>query len=262
MLSAVFSRLSVEGEAMHVLPKSLEPQLSDIARIAGMLDRRGWAERNAGNISWAIDYSDDKKNPQPAFLITARNARMRDIARDPACGVLLITADPDTGTFELKAGCGEPTSEVAMHLRLQQQLRLRHADERVILHTHPRYITALTHHPEYRDENAINRLLRSMHPEISVFLWEGIGWAPFEVPGSVELAKAAELALTNHHVALLDRHGVIATGNTPDETFDRIDLAERGAEMWFLCHSAGFDPIGLSSTELDRIAGMYHSERL
>jgi rhamnulose-1-phosphate aldolase len=247
---------------MRTIPKSLEPQCSEIARVAGILFQRDWAERNAGNLSWRVNSRMKRPDEHDLLLITARNSRMRDIARDPASGLLLISARLDTGEYSILAGVGEPTSETPTHLRLQNQQILAHTPNRVVLHTHPKHLTALTHHPQFRDENAVNQLLRTMHPEISFFLWEGVGWAPYQCPGSAELACVAEIALTDHPVALLDRHGVIAVGETPDDALDRIDLAERAAAMWFLCRSAGFDPVGLTQRELDAAAAAREAYRL
>lgn len=239
---------------MSSLPKSLRPAIEEIARTAESLYQRGWAERNAGNLSWRVDVRRHIGHDREALLITARNSRMRDIARDPYSGLLLLSVDIASGDSRIVAGQGEPTSELATHLRLHRLLKLRHAQNRVLLHTHPRYLTAITHHPDFRDENAINALLRAMHPEISLFLWEGVGWSPFRCPGSAELAEVAESALIDHSVALLDRHGVMAVGETPSGALDRIELAERAVETWFLCQTAGFAPIGLSQNEIDLVA--------
>ena len=81
--------------------KNLKEQLDEVAEIAGYLWTKGWAERNAGNISINIsDIIGDENKNLPAlssytlprnmsnlsgnfFYVTGTGKRMRDVAKNP-----------------------------------------------------------------------------------------------------------------------------------------------------------------------------------
>ena len=104
------------------------------------------------------------------------------------------------------------------------------------------------------DGKAVDRVLWSMHPEVKVFLPEGIGFAPYRVPGSEDLADVTLAALADHRLALWAKHGCVAVGRNLLAAFDLIDVANKGAELYLLCKSAGVEPEGLSEDELKALA--------
>ena len=79
----------------------LQMQINDIARVAEFMWQKGWAERNAGNISVNItDHIGDENRNLPAivriplyhtvpelegqfYYVTSAGSRMRDVARNP-----------------------------------------------------------------------------------------------------------------------------------------------------------------------------------
>jgi rhamnulose-1-phosphate aldolase len=84
-------------------------------------------------------------------------------------------------------GVGQPTMEFIPHLKVQASLRLRDVPSRVVLHTHPRHIIAMTHLPEYRDPD-FDRVLQTSQSTARVFLGEGVGMTQYMPMGSEQLA--------------------------------------------------------------------------
>jgi rhamnulose-1-phosphate aldolase len=78
----------------------------------------------------------------------------------------------------------------------------------------------------------------------------GIGFVPYILTGTTELAAASVSALRRHSVALWEKHGCIAAGNNLADLFDQIDVANKAATIYLLCSSAGIEPEGLTSGQM------------
>lgn len=251
----------------------MEHTLQQIAEVAGLISGRGWAERNAGNIS--IDVTDkgdllelpsagrdvtiEVDNPELAgrcYLVTATGARFRDIAKQPDHHVVLVRISDDLAGYRIFGGAGETTaalttSEFPSHLGIHSHLLRTDPTKKAVLHTHPDHLVALTHVPRYLSTESLNRLLWSMHPEMKVVMPEGVGIVPYRPPGSEELARATVETLHNHRMVLWEKHGCIAVGRDLFEAYDLIDTAEKSARIFFLVRSADFEPEGLSQAQLE-----------
>lgn len=254
------------------LSEELKKVIDDILEVARYLWERGWAERNAGNISVDItelvvpgsDSFDrfpkrDMKISQPelagrCFCVTATGSRFRYLGQQPKKGLLIVSiANKLDGYHLLWGGEGlrsRPTSEFISHLKVHNFLRRSNLPQRAIMHTHVPHLIALTHIKQYCREEELNRLLWAMHPEIKLILPEGVGFAPYCRPGSEDLADATVSALKNHRVILWEKHGCTAIGNNVCEAFDLIDTVNKSAEIFFICKSAGFEPSGLSKEQV------------
>ena len=251
---------------------ALEPWLARTTELSAYLWEKGWAERNAGNLS--VDVTDclapaSEDGPFAplegryrglagrAFLVTGTGRRFRDLAGDPARNACVVRM-ADAGFVRLWGGADipgfRPTSEFPAHLRVHEFLREADRRERAVLHTHPTELVALTHLPEYKDEDALNRALFAMHPEVKVSVPRGVGFVPYEVPGSEALALASAAAFRRGHaVALWEMHGAVAIGADVMEAFDLIDTANKAARILLLCRAAGCVPAGLSQDRLDAL---------
>ncbi len=258
------------------LNQDLKKIINDITKVALYLWERGWAERNAGNISVNITelVNDRRKSyaqlpkiplkiPLPElsggyFLITTTGSRFRDLVQQPEENLLIIhIANKLDGYHILWGGKGlesRPTSEFAPHLKIHAFLLENKLSQKVILHTHPTQLIALTHIEQYNREEALNHLLWSMHPEIKVVLSEGVCPTLYRCPGSAELADVTVKALEHHRVVLWEKHGCLAIGTDVFEAFDLIDTANKSAEIFFICQSAGLEPSGLSQEQLAELA--------
>ncbi len=265
------------GAAMGPELESLMTEATlEIASVAGWLWQRGWAERNAGNISVRIDAANPQKpNASPAqqeiplqksfpgladklFLVTGTNTRMRDVAARPVENILLIKIDGAGTGYQILSPPGKttlrPTSELSTHLCIHDMMVRNRPSQRVVMHTHVTELIALTHIKELCDAHKINKILLGMHPETIIFIPAGVGFVPYLLPGTTTIGELTVKVLEKHDAALWEKHGIFATGRTPGETFDMIDLLAKSASIWFLCRSAGYDPEGLTGSQLAELS--------
>lgn len=243
--------------------KDLFRILQATQKVAGWLWEKGWAEKNAGNISINIT-SAAAVRPDPVryggprklvrrfpalagqtLLVTAAGSRMRDLARDPDRYLGIIRLNGRGDTYRV-AGCGRnprhflPTSELPSHLAIQEYFIISGNGNKAVLHTHPDELVALTHLPIFKSVREINRMLRAIHPEITYHLPRGVGWVPFLKPGSQALGRATVRALLHHDIVLWERHGCLATGPDIVAIFDLVDVLNKGAKIFFLRCRAGY----------------------
>jgi rhamnulose-1-phosphate aldolase len=246
-----------------------------LAEVAQLMWDRGWAEASGGNISVnvtehysgiRIDYrtfpimKTARKYPALShhhIFITAKGARMRDLKADTGGNMCLIKINHNGSgyqvLFEDPANPQVPSSELPAHIAIHNLLVERGGLEKAIVHAHVHELITLTHDPNLKNEASLNELLLKMHTETTFFIPDGIGYVPFEVPGSQAMARATFNALQGHKVVLWEKHGCLATGKDVHEAFDRIDILAKAASVYFACRKAGFEPEGLSKTQLGKI---------
>jgi rhamnulose-1-phosphate aldolase len=253
--------------------------LSDLAATAALLWERGWAERNAGNLSCdvteLVPAVPDPAAPTPVLagaafgelagrrlLVTAAGSRMRDLAREPdiGCGIVQFTERGAGFTVVWQGAAGAafaPTSELPAHLAIHAALRRRCAPLRAVVHSHPTELLALSHDPRLAEEAGLNRALWAMHPEAVVVVPDGVAFVPYEMPGSTAQGAAAGAAMERHDVALWAKHGAVAVGSDFGGAFDLLDTANKTARMLLLCRAAGYEPEGLSDAEVEALRRAY-----
>jgi len=262
------------SKEIQILLDMKEP-LKEFADTAELLFRKGWAERNAGNISYNVtdllkDFHPEtfvheiipfehgfKNLTGKMFLISSTNSRMRDLAKAPEDYVSLIKilSVHELITYNLseKTSDRKPTSELATHLAIHNLILENNFPEKAVLHTHPNELIALSHIKEFQNSVSLTELLWSMHPETIIFLPRGVGFVPYTITGSVELAKKSTEVLKNFKIALWEKHGCIAIGEKPTDAYDLIDTLAKSANIYFTCKSAGFQPEGLTGEQLSEL---------
>lgn len=269
-----FITMKIEGN------KKFKKVTEEVACVADYMWHKGWAERNAGNISVNVstvfgdltgkrdlhpEYTMPGAFPELAgmsFFITGTGRRMRDIARKPLRNAVLINVNNDGTMYRMistdshATGDVQPTSELSTHLGIHQMIARRQSQEKAVIHTHATEIIALSQLPFFKTPEAINRILWSMHPETMVFIPGGVGFVPYTLPGTDEIASRTISELQQHDVVIWEKHGVFAIGHTVYDSFDLMDIVCKCARIWFLCKSAGFDPEGLTSEQLLELNGL------
>lgn len=256
--------------------KAFQNVIDEMSEIAGYLWQRGWAERNAGNISVKMNDVFEQNLPEKSagplfplpmaypelaeciFLVSGTGKRMRDLSVKPMENALLIKLNENADGYRIISSKDDevnlmPTSELPTHLGIHQMIAERGSSEKVILHTHVSELIAITQAKEFCRTEALNNLLWNMHPETIVFVPKGVGLVPYTVPGSVKIAEETIEALRDHDVALWEKHGIFAIGNSLAETFDLIDILAKSARIYFMCRSAGIHPEGFSDQQLEEL---------
>ncbi|MBA7527686.1 Rhamnulose-1-phosphate aldolase [subsurface metagenome] len=125
--------------------QNLENIITDIAKVARILWKLGWAESNAGNISVNVtehipeDIKElnkfaskeiDKSYPELcgfSFFITGAGTRMRDLAKEPSGNACILRIAEESNRYHILWGrrsdlSVEPTSEIHSHLSIHRFL--------------------------------------------------------------------------------------------------------------------------------------------
>ena len=266
------------------LNKEISGIISDVAELGNYLWQKGWAERNAGNISVNItEYVTESLKKERSeqdgvcleldksyqviagyyFLVTGTGKRMRDLASDPGRNALIVHLNEKGNAYNMLSiseveNSIYPTSELPAHLAVQEQLVKKGARERSVIHTHPNELISITQIKQYCDENALNHLLWGMHPETIMMVPEGAGFLPYLLTGSLEIADATVKKFETHKVVIWEKHGCFAIGKDVFEAFDLVDTLVKSAQIYFQCRSAGYDPEGLTE---EMMAGLKELSR-
>lgn len=253
--------------------RNLGTILEDFSGVARLLWDRGWAEKNAGNISVDVTglvnlpHARLRSYPFSAtaipcggmdgafLLLTVSGSRMRDVASAMTANTCILRISEKPAGYYIVWGNERrppaiPTSELPTHLAVHRRLREIHSDRKVIVHTHPTKLIALTQIRKYTDESRLNDLLWSMHPESMINNPRGVGLVPYILGGTQAIAEATASSLERHDIVLWEKHGCLATATDLYGAFDLIDIIAKAATIYFDCRSAGFTPAGLSRQQL------------
>jgi rhamnulose-1-phosphate aldolase len=261
--------------------KEIKNLTEEMARVAGYLWDRRWAERNAGNISvnvtsYFTGKELDKFSAYPflplskeypglakqVLLITAAGSRMRDLARDPLEEICLVYISDSTSAYHIIAPEKavkklRPTSEMPTHLAIHEMLCRTGAQEKVLMHSHITELIALTHKPEFKSSESLTGILFRMHPETLLMQPRGYGFVPHAIPGTEKIANLTTRCFEKQAVVIWEKHGALAIGKTISDAFDELDLAAKAAGIYLSCARSGFEPEGLSEQEIDELRRHY-----
>ncbi len=256
-------------------PDQITGLLTETAEVAGYIYSKGWAESSAGNISVNTGHllddelsvlkphskgSFDRAYPAIAgntLMVSGSGRRMRDIAVKPIENLAFIKIGESGRDYEImlvkEALLQEfmPTSELPTHLAVHNEYAAKGIDESTVLHCHVSEFIVLTQNPLYKTREALNKLLYGVHPEMAMFLKNGIGYVPFELPGSQDIASTTLDVMAGSDIVVWEKHGVLATGRSPAHAYDKIEIAAQAASVYFMCRAAGFEPEGLTEKQLE-----------
>lgn len=258
---------------MLQLNEKITDIIAEISEIALYLWQKGWAERNAGNISVNITEFIDEYIPNlnfsdicklnnhlsyindNYFIVSATNSRMRDLAKFPLKYLLLIKINRNSYSYiNLDTTSNlKPTSELSTHLSVQNLIKKNGGSEKAVLHSHPNELIAVTHNSKYKDSENLSNLLWNMHPETMMFLPDGIGVVPYILPGSDELASKTWEYFEKYKLVVWEKHGCLAIGENITDSFDKIDTAVKSIDIYFKCRNAGFEPEGLTKEQIKEL---------
>lgn len=251
----------------------LARRVEEVAEVAGYLWQKGWAERNGGNITVNVTACIDEAvrhlpplgDPIPFgmtlprlkgcyFFCKGTNRRMRDLARRPMENGSVIRILDDGASYEIVADAPvRPTSELASHLAMHEQMLAAGNGYTAAIHTHPIDLVAMSHHRAFLEKDVLTKLLWAMIPETRAFCPKGLGIVPYAMPSSVELARATVRQLAEYDVVLWEKHGVCAVGPDVMEAFDQIDVLSKSAQIYRSACAMGFTPEGMTDAQMDEL---------
>jgi len=228
--------------------------VKDFIRITDSGFKKGWHERNGGNFSYRIKSEEidsirsalhpaeiftptDVSLPNLAgeyFLVTGSGKHMRNVILCPEDNIAIVFIDQKGENYSIVWGLangGKPTSEFPTHLMNHSiKKELTHGKYRVIYHSHPANIIALTFVLPLEDK-AFTRAMWEMMTECPIIFPKGIGVVPWMVPGGKDIAIATGKLMKKYDVAIWAHHGIFCAGEDFDNTFGLMDTVEKSVEI-------------------------------
>ena len=182
----------------------------EIACFMRRLYNRGLTTTSGGNIGLRV--SDD-------IILITPSATDKGRMKWKEVGILSILGENLTPGLK-------PSIESEMHLNIFK----RNNEVRSIIHAHPVFASSFT---------AMNAVINtSLTAEARVICGEPL-LVPYAVMGSPELAEAVADSSTRSDVLLLENHGVLATGTSLLQAFDKLEVLENAAKMTLIVEMMG-----------------------
>jgi rhamnulose-1-phosphate aldolase len=262
------------------LATTIREMITECADVGQLLHEKGWAEGNGGNLSVRIDLplnkwwiSEDKPDVVSKYplqiefpnlenefiLIKGAGKRMRDILKKPDQTLCIgKVVGKEFHTYWPVDDSIKPSSEINSHLAIQNYLIKSNKKQKTVLHTHPTELTAISNLMEVSNAPKLNYFLKSVNPSVSIFLPEGIGYIPFEIPTSVGLMEKTMNLIDRYNLILWAKHGVICKGTNLMECFDLIDIVNKSAK--YLLATNQFSLNLLDENTIDAIEQHFHGK--
>ena len=182
----------------------------EICRVCRLLYDRGYVVSNDGNVSARVE--------EDRVLITPSGVGKGRVTPD-----MLVLCDLEGQILE---GDRHPSSESGMHLMVYRE----RPDVRAVVHAHPPFSTA----------RAICR--RPLTERYLAEMILGLGEVPvteFAMPSTAEVPDSVRPFVRTHSAVLLANHGSLAWGPDLLSAFDRLEVVEQTAKVYFLVERMG-----------------------
>ncbi|WP_301420343.1 rhamnulose-1-phosphate aldolase [Mammaliicoccus lentus] len=258
------------------------PTVKEFCEITQLMYKKGWDERNGGNVSWILDedkvrpylnnHSENVRKVELPFtvkelanrylLVTGTGKYFKNIINDPQDAIGLIQIADDGKSYEILWGFvngAVATSELPTHLMNHIQRLEVDKEHRVIMHCHATHTIAMTFSHEL-DEKLFTKTLWKMCTECLVVFPDGIGIIPWVVPGTEAIGKLTAEKMKNQRSVIWPFHGVFGAGQDLDETFGLIETIEKSAEVYTYVKSQGGIKQDISDENLLKLAKGFNVE--
>jgi len=215
-------------------------------------------------------------------LVSGSQQRLREIEANPTAIVGAVVIDAAGGAVVRSApdrAFARPTSESNSHLAVHNDYLARsgqndhlartghndhlartgHTGIHAVVHAHAPYTTTLSHQFAGRFEAGADpldfaRMIMRWEPELVVHVPHGIGFLPYEVPGSKKLEEASVAGLRVASIVAWAKHGVLARSEKgPLGAVDLIEFIETGARFELDNQRLGNVASGLTDAEIAEI---------
>lgn len=192
-----------------------------IVRVCRQLHARGWVAACDGNVSLRRGQK---------ILITP-GARYKAILRPEEIAEI---------TLDGEVLCGQPSSEMVMHLEVYR----RCPEAAAVVHAHPPTAIAWSIAFPKASELPVDAVAEIL------LATGGIPFVPYAHPGTPEVAQALRPFLPDHRLLVLRRHGAVCWGESLEEAYFGIERLEHAATLLMTASLLG----GLSSLPADEVA--------
>ena len=270
---------------------SIEAPYPELDEYLAWIGEAGWriseieaSEGAAGNISVCLGWPVELRRRFPmvetltlplavpelagmTLVITGSGRRLRDIIQEPTANLGCLVVDPGGKTGQLhtspKRLFANLTSELNSHLAVHRdQIVYSGTNFHAVIHAQPPHLTFLSHIPRYQNQKYLSQHLLRWEPETIINLPEGVGFVPFNVPGSQALMSGTLQMLHQYRVIVWAKHGVVARSDTSvKRASDRIEYAETAANYEYLNLMAGEQAEGLTVDEILAICKAFNIQQ-
>ena len=233
-------------------------------------------EGSAGNISICIRWPVEVRHRFPVIpemdlpqsvpelagatiIVSGSGRRLREIIKNPTENLICIEIKEGGNqgiVYKSTDKCIENvTSEFNSHLAVHyDQVLNTGTNFHAVIHAQPLHLTYLSHIPKYQDKEYLNTHLLRWQPETIITLPEGIGYIPFQIPGSPALRAGNIAELRNHRIVVWEKHGVMTRSDiSVKKAADRVEYAETAATYEYMNLAAGGQGEGLSVEDIREI---------
>jgi len=198
----------------------------EVSRVAKQLIESGLVTGTSGNVS--------ARTPEGDVLVTPSGIDYEEL--EPG-DVVLVDLEG-----EILEGSLGPSTETPMHTGIY---RVR-PEVGAVVHTHSVFATTLA---------CLGWTLPPVHYMLTTLSEDGrIPIAPYATYGTEELANnAAEALGEGHNACLLQNHGTITVGDSPQKAFSRTVVLEEMAEIYYRTRVVG-EPVLLTPEQVEEVA--------
>ena len=198
-------------------------QRNDIVRFGKKLSTSGLTVATGGNLSVA-----DRRE---GLVVISPSAT--DYFEMKPSQVVVVTMEG-----EKVEGLGKPSSELPLHLAVYRE----RGDVQAVVHTHSVYAVAIA---------TLALEIPAFHYLVG-FSGKMIPLAPYATFGSEELARNVVKALGDFKAALMEKHGMVAVGDSLPAAFKVAEIVEYLARVYYLAKTLG-DPAPLPDEEMNKV---------
>ncbi len=216
--------------------------------------RKGWHERNGGNLSYRLDEKEVKEIEEDLkiesklysigssvpvlknqyFLITGSGKFMKNVRDYPEECIGIIKINEDGTKYQKVWGLinnGLPTSELPTHLKNHE---IKFIDtkgiDRVVYHCHPTNLISLTYVLDLNSEKFTHELWQ-MSTECCIVFPKGLGILPWMVPGQDKIAIESAKLMKKYDAVIWPFHGIFVMGSDFDTTRGLVETIEKASEI-------------------------------
>lgn len=255
--------------------------IKEMAEICDLMYRKGWNERNGGNVSYLIPESETLgyenifsqssnrrrriplESPIPElknkiFLVTGTGKYLKNVSKNPEGNLCLLQITDDGTSYDMLWGLygNFPTSEISSHLMCHKVRLEKDPKHRAIVHNHATNIEAMTF-IEDLDDKTFSRILWKMQTESLIVFPEGVGVIPWMVCGSDAIGKVTAEKMKEYRLVVWAHHGILGAGSTLEEAFGLIETAEKAAEIYLKIASLSIKQM-ISDDNLRELASAFN----
>jgi rhamnulose-1-phosphate aldolase len=224
------------------------PLVREYLRAATELYRKGWAERNGGNLSMILDCDFHELPVKASFplafgpglmtgrylLITGSGKYLKNVEPFPEDSLALLRIQEDRAELLWGlSGGGRPSSELAAHILSHNTRLAADPTHRVVMHTHATNLVALSCiHP--LEDRLLTKTLWSMLTECLMFFPDGLAVLPWLPCGTPEIGAATAEKMRDCRLVLWAQHGAFSAGASPDDALGLLEIADKAAQLYVM----------------------------